>query len=139
MKKRLALLWTPLVLALAMALPASTAAATGVTFTLVNQHCYGAQGQDVYLRVRVQSSASSTATKLTIKSKSQYLSANKWHTFYRWPTDQTSFSAGGSSHQLDYSHTHEGNNDNNWRIVSTLKAYNGSHVLASKTFKSQAC
>lgn len=137
MKKQLALLWTPLVLALAMALPASTTAATGVTFSIVSQHCSGSSG--VYFRVKVQSSGSSTANKLTVKSKSQYKSGTKWHTYYQFALDQNSFTPDGHAHQADYSYTHDGMPQYEWRIVSTLKAYHGSTVLASKTFKSHAC
>ena len=126
-----------MVLALAFAAP--IAATTGYTFTIVDQHCYGAQNQDVYFRVRLTAAGSTSANKLTINSVSQYFSAGKWHKFYVWKQDKTSFTANGQPHSIDYSYSHEGTNANNWRIVSKLRAWNGTHVLASKTLKSLAC
>ena len=124
---------------LSLMLAGPTAATTGYTFVKVGQHCYGAQHQDVYLEVRLTAAASTTANKLTIDSQSQYFSAGKWHKFYVWSQNKTSFSANGQSHSIDYSYTHEGTNANNWRIVSTLRAWSGTHLLASKTLKSLAC
>jgi len=83
--------------------------------------------------------AATPANKLTISSKSQYLSGGKWHTYFRWAVDKTTFAPNGQAHSMDYSYTHEGTNQNDWRIVSTLKAWNGSAVLASKTLTSNAC
>ncbi|MEP7378912.1 MAG: hypothetical protein ABI725_05050 [Chloroflexota bacterium] len=139
MKKRLVLLWTPVVMALALTLAPVTAATTGYTFVKVDQHCYGAQGQNVYFRVRLTAAGSTAANKLTINSQSQYFSGAKWHKFYVWGQNKTTFTPNGQQHSIDYSYTHEGTNANNWRIVSKLRAWNGTHLLASKTLKSLAC
>lgn len=141
MKQRFALLWAPFVvaLALALALPASTMAANGYTFTVVNQHCYGSQGQNVYFRVRLTAAGSTMANRLTINSQSQYYSNGKWHKSYVWAQDKTTYSPNGQAHSIDYSYTHEGTNTYNWRIVSKLRAWSGTQLLASKTLKSQSC
>lgn len=139
MKKRLVLSWMALVMVLTLALAAPTAATTGFTFTIVDQHCYGAQGQNVYFRVKLTAAGSTSANKLTIKSQSQYFSGGKWHKFYSFTQDKTSFTPNGQAHSIDYSYTHEGTNQYNWRIVSKLRAWNGTHVLARKTLKSLAC
>jgi len=139
MAKRLVFLWTLAVVALEIVLPASTMAATGYTFTKVDQHCYGSQGQDVYLRVRLTAAGSTTANKLTINAKSQYFSGGKWRNSYTWKQNKTTFTPNGSSHSIDYSYTHEGNNTYNWRIVATLRAWHGTQQLASKTLTSLAC
>jgi hypothetical protein len=139
MKMRLVLLWMSVVATLALALAAPAAATTGFTFTVVNQHCYGAHGQDVYFRVKLTAAGSTSANKLTTNSQSQYFSGGKWHKFYTWKQDKMSYTANGQAHSIDYSYTHEGTNQNNWRIVSKLRAWNGTHLLASKTFKSLAC
>jgi hypothetical protein len=139
MKKRLALFSTSLLLAAALVLPASAAATTGYSMTIVNQYCYGGQNQDVYFRVKIVANGSTPANKLTIKSTSQYFSAGRWRASYHWAVNKTTYTANGQAHQLDYSYTHEGTNQYNWRIVSVLKAWNGTHVLASKTLKSHAC
>ena len=124
---------------LTLMLAAPAAATTGYTFVKVDQHCYGAQHQDVSLEVRLTAAGSTTANKLTIDSQSQYFSAGKWHKFYVWNQNKTSFTPNGQSHSIDYSYSHEGTNANNWRIVSKLRAWNGTHLLASKTIKSLAC
>lgn len=139
MKKRLVLLWTPVLLALALAMAPTTAATTGFTFTKVGQHCYGAQGQNVYLRVRLKAAGSTSANKLTIDSKSQYYNGGRWHKYYTFAQDKSTFVANGDPHSIDYSYTHEGTNQYNWRIVSKLRAWHGTQVLASKTIKSLAC
>jgi putative salt-induced outer membrane protein YdiY len=91
------------------------------------------------LEVRLQSAGSTSANKLTIDSKSQYYSGGKWHKYFVWGQNKTTFTANGSPHSIDYSYSHEGTNQHNWRIVSKLRAWNGSHLLASKTIKSLAC
>ena len=139
MKKRLVLVWAPMVMTLALMLAPTTAATTGYTFTKVNQHCYGAQGQDVSLEVRLVAAGSTMANKLTIDSQSQYFSGGKWHKFYVWAQNKTSFAPNGQQHSIDYSYDHTGTNQYNWRIVSKLRAWSGTHLLASKTIKSLAC
>lgn len=124
---------------LALMLAAPTAATTGYTFVKVNQHCYGAQGQDVYLRVKLTAAGTASANKLTIDSQSQYFSGGKWHKSYVWAQNKTTFTPNGQSHSIDYSYDHTGTNTYNWRIVSKLRAWNGTHLLASKTLKSLAC
>ena len=124
---------------LTLMLAAPVAATTGYTFVTVDQHCYGAQGQDVYFRVKLTAAGSTSANKLTINSQSQYFSAGKWHKFYVWNQNKVSFTPNGQAHSIDYSYTHEGTNANNWRIVSKLRAWNGTQLLASKTLKSVAC
>ncbi len=108
MKKRLVLSWMALVMVLTLALAAPTAATTGFTFTIVDQHCYGAQGQNVYFRVKLTAAGSTSANKLTIKSQSQYFSGGKWHKFYSFTQDKTSFTPNGQAHSIDYSYTSRG-------------------------------
>ena len=139
MKKRVALIWAPLVMGLALMLPPSTLAATGYTFTIVNQHCLSG-GHNPYIEVRLTAAGSTPANKLTIKSTSQYLSGGTWHNFYKWKTNTVKFTPNGQAHSIDYSYDHVNNSDSRkWRIVSALKAYQGKHVLASKTLTSKAC
>jgi hypothetical protein len=138
-KKRLALIWAPIVVCLALMLPSSTMAATGYTFKIVDQHCLSG-GHNIYFRVSLTAAGSTPANKLTIKSTSQYLSGGTWHNFYKWTTDKTTFTPNGQPHVIDYSYTHTDNSDpNKWRIKSVLKAWQGTHVLAHKTLTSKAC
>ena len=141
MKKRLALVWAPVVVCLAMMLPSSTLAATGYTFTVVEQHCItGGYGHNPSFRVRLIADGSTPASKLTIKSTSQYLSGGTWHNFYKWKTNKSTFTPNGQAHSIDYAYSHTNNSDTRkWRISSTLKAWQGTNVLSSKTLMSKAC
>jgi hypothetical protein len=137
MKKRLVLVWMPVILALAALLPSSTLAASGYAFKIVNQHCISG-GHNVYFRVSLTAASSSPATKLTIKSTSQYSSGGTWHNFHKWKTNKLAVTP--TSRVIDYSYTHQDNSDSRkWRITSVLKALQGTHVLASKTLTSKAC
>lgn len=139
MKRRLALVWAPLLMGLVLMLPTSTLAATGYTFTVVDQHCFGG-GHNISFEVRLTAAGSTTANKLTIKSTSQYLSAGKWHNFYKWKTNKDTFTPNGKAHSIDYSYYHQDNSSSHmWRIQSVLRAYHGKHILASKTLTSKAC
>ncbi len=139
MKKIIGLAWSIFALALLLALPASAAAASGYSAKIVDQHCISG-GHNIYFRVSLTAAGSTPATKLTIKSTSQYLSAGKWHSFYKWAANKSQFSPNGTAHSIDYSYTHQDNSDSRqWRIKSVLKAYNGSQVVYSKTLTSRAC
>lgn len=139
--KRLALLWVPVALGLALVLPTSTFAATGYTFAVVEQHCISTgHGHNPYFEVKLTAAGSTPANKLTIKSTSQYFSAGKWHNFYRWAVNKTQYTPNGQAHAIDYSYDHvDGSDTRQWRIKSVLKAWNGSTVLAHKTLTSRAC
>ena len=139
MRMRLAALLTPVVIGLALLMPASTAAAAGYTYQIVDQHCIGS-GHNIYFRVKLTAAGTTAANKLTIKSKSQYYAAGKWHSSYFWATDKSTFTKNGQAHSIDYSYTHTDNSDTRkWRIVSTLHAWNGTHSLSRKTLTSKAC
>ena len=86
-KRRLALIWAPIVVCLALMLPSSTLAATGYTFKIVDQHCLSG-GHNIYFRVSLTAAGTTAANKLTIKSTSQYLSGGTWHNFYKWASRQ---------------------------------------------------
>src|SRR5437868_6335143 len=60
LKKRLVLVWTAALMTLALVAAPTTAATTGFTFTKVDGHCFGAQGQNVYFRVRLTAAGSTS-------------------------------------------------------------------------------
>jgi hypothetical protein len=140
-RKRLAFGGATFAMALMLLLPAPTFAASGYTFTVVDQHCIpGGYGHNPYFRVKLTAAGSTAANKLTIKSTSQYFSGGKWHNFYKWKVDKTKFTPNGTAHSIDYSYDHvDGSDTRKWRIKSVLEALNGKHVLASKTLISKAC
>jgi hypothetical protein len=140
-KKRLALISAALGMALTMLLPSASFAATGYTFTIVDQKCEsGGHGHNPYFRVKLTAAGTTSANKLTIKSVSQYFSGGTWHTSYHWATNKSKFTPDGTAHSIDYSYNHyDAADTRQWRIKSTLKALQGKHVLASKTLTSKAC
>lgn len=139
MKRWTALLWSPLLLAVALALPATTVADGTYTFKVVDQHCI-AGGHNIYFRVSLTADGSTYATHLTIKSTSQYKSGGTWHDSYHWKINNSKFTKNGQSHTIDYSYTHTDNSSPyKWRIVSELKALEGQHYLASKILTSKPC
>ena len=128
-----------MLLAVALALPATTAADGTYTFKVVDQHCI-AGGHNIYFRVSLTADGSTYATKLTIKSTSQYKSGGTWHDSYHWKINKSKFTKNGQSHTIDYSYTHTDNSSPyKWRIVSELKALEGQHYLASKILTSKPC
>ena len=146
MKKRLAIVLAKVgpalalgVLLSALALPGTAAADSNGTFRVVSQHCISG-GHNIYFEVSGSSSASSYATKLTIKSTSQYFSGGSWHDYYHWKVDSYKFAKNGQPHTIDYAYSHtDDSSPYEWRIVSELKALEGQHYLAGKTLKSKAC
>jgi len=123
----------------ALMLPGTTTAATGYTASIVAQTCLSG-GHNIRSEVRLTAAGSTPANKLSIKSTSQYLSGGTWHNFYRWPSDRMSFKSNGQAHSIDYSYTHQDNSDpHHWRIVSVLRAWQGTHVLYTKKLTSKSC
>ncbi len=77
MRKRLALLWTMAVLASAMALPVTTAAAGGYSYRTVYNYCNGYQ---VNLKMKAIAAGHTPANSLTIDSWAQRRVNGYWQT-----------------------------------------------------------
>src|SRR4029077_15393265 len=106
-KLRIAGWLAPAVLALGLLAPTPTFAATGYTFTVVNQHCIpGGYGHNPSLEVKVTAAGSTPANQLTIKAVSQYLGGGTWHTFYKWKLNSEKYTPNGQPQTLDYSYYH---------------------------------
>ena len=136
MKKRLALLWTLLALAIAVALPATTAAASGYSYKTIYNYCSGNQ---VNLKMKNIAAGWTPANALTIESWAQRHLASGWQTVYTWNTAEYDFATNGNKHSLTAWRSYNGNNSYYFRILFRLRAWDGNQLLASSTFKSVKC
>jgi hypothetical protein len=135
MRKRFALLWTPVVLGLALMLPATTAASSGYTYKTVYNYC---DGYTAKLKMKDIAAGYTPANKLSIESWAQEKYGGSWHYVYTWNTAVYKFSANGSGHYLTTWRGYNGG-ANLARIVFRLRAWHGSSLLAQSTFHSVAC
>lgn len=137
MRKRLMLIWTPVVLALAIMLPATTAAAGGYTHQTVYNYCNGNQ---VNLKMKAMAAGWTPANSLTVDSWAQRKLSGGWQTVYIWNQVYYNFPANsGVQHTLTAFRSYNGNNSYFFRILFRLRAWHNNSVLASSTFKSVAC
>ena len=66
MKKRLAALWAPFVIGFVLLMPASTFAASGYTFAVIDQHCIpGGHGHNPYFEVRLTAAGSTPSSRMS--------------------------------------------------------------------------
>ena len=136
MRKRLTLLWTMAILASALALPATTAAANGYSYRTVYNYCNGYQ---VNLKMKAIAQGYTNANSLTIDSWAQRRVNGYWQTVYNWNQTYYNFPANGQRHSLTAWRSYNGNANYYFRIVFKLRAWRNNTVLATSTFKSVKC
>lgn len=136
MRKRFTLLWALVVLLIAVALPASTAAASGYTYKSVYNYCNGNQ---VNLKMKDMAAGWTPANSLTIDSWAQRKLAGGWQTVYTWNQVYYNFNANGQKHTLTAWRSYNGNSSYFFRILFQLRAWQGNNLLASSSFKSVSC
>jgi len=76
MRKRFALIWTLLVLSLALMLPATTAASSLGAIKITNQFC---KGTTAHVTFQVVKNANHYADKFTLTATGQGSNGGKWH------------------------------------------------------------
>jgi hypothetical protein len=136
MRKRLVLLWTPLLLGLVLLLPGSSLAANAYTYRTVYNYCDS--NYAVHFKARNIVSGASDANKLTIESWAQYKYFGSWHTDFHWKTAVSRFPIDGTTHSLTLSKTYSGG-DLHGRIVFRLRAWYNSTLFAEKLLNSVSC
>lgn len=136
MRKRFGLLFTLVVLGAALALPASTAAASGYSYRTVYNYCSGNQ---VNLKMKNIANGSTPANYLTIDSWAQRQTSSGWHTVYTWNQAYYSYNANGANHTLTAWRSYNGNNQYYFRLLFRLRAWHNNSLLASSSFKSVRC
>jgi hypothetical protein len=136
MRKRLMLFWTPVVLGLAIMLPATTAASGGYSYKTVYNYCNGNQ---VNLKMKSSAAGWTNANSLTIDSWAQRKLSSGWQSVYQWNQAYYNFPINGAKHTLTAWRTYNGNNSYYFRILFQLRAWHNNTLLASSSFKSVVC
>ena len=136
MRKRFALLWTLLVLAAALALPASTAAATYGKITFVSGYCSGAHTVNATFKLAKYSGF--YATHLTMQVKGQGYINGKWRTEDNIGTySKNVYTAGTASMKRSFWYNPGHNGDH--RILVIGKIWNGGSLIATGRAHSGFC
>ena len=137
MRTRLTLISTLIVLGVALALPASTAAAgTGFGYQVKYNYCDGAT---VRMKVKNIADGSANANKLTIDTWAQRKSNGTWKTIHRWDRAKYKYEIDGTRHWLTSWRSWQGTTSHRYRLVFRLRAWHNSTVLASVTLRSVKC
>ena len=137
MRRPSRLLFIPLVLAAAMALPASTAATAGYTNVVINNYC---DGSDIVLKMTTKAAGYTPANKLTIESWAQKKFPSGWRNIRTWPARVANFAANGHNHSLTLSRTWTiPDASTYYRLKYRLRAWHGTELLNSKTFLGFKC
>jgi hypothetical protein len=136
MRKPFALLFTPVVVALALLLPASVAAAPGFPVKTIYNYC---DGQQVNLKMRITARGYTNANKLTIASWAQRKLSSGWQTVYRWDKAVYKYEKNGNKHSLTAWRSYNGTRSHKFRIVFRLRAWNNRNLLDSTLFRSVRC
>jgi hypothetical protein len=136
MRRRLTILWTPLVLLIALAVPATVAAGSGYQYQTVWNYCSAGQAN---LKMRNIAQGSTPANKLTIDAWAQRRVSGTWRTVHTWSRSVTTFSANGQKHTLTVARSYSRTSAQYVRIVFRLRAWQGNSVLADGSFKSIKC
>lgn len=120
---------------------AVTPAASGYTYRVLANYCYGTNGNSVYFKVKETAKGWTPADGLTINSTAQYRNPGSftWHTVYVWPRADYGFSDNGQNHWQTLWRGYVGNNSRYFRISMTLRVWEGNSVLATKTLSSISC
>ena len=136
MRKRLMLLWTPMVLMLALALPASTSAATLGKIKSTDTWCTGSNTVNATFKLTKYSGFHATKLSMTIKGQGFY--GGRWHTEMNIGTWSVKINTYGGWYYKDsfyYTPGHAGSH----RIMATGKIWEGRYVEATGTTYSRSC
>jgi hypothetical protein len=136
MRKRLALLFAPVVIVTALIMPAATSAATAYPVKTIYNYC---DGNTVHLKMRITARGYTNANKLTIDSWAQRKVSTGWQTVYEWKRAVYTFEINGDRHSLTSSRSYHGTATHDFRIVFRLRALHNRNVLFSTVFRSVAC
>ena len=138
MRRLSRLLFIPLVLTAALALPASTAATAGYTNVVINNYCDDASA---VLKMKTKAAGYTPANRLTIESWVQRKFPSGWRSIHAWPIKAVNFAANGDNHSLTLSRTHTLPDKVFYyhRIKFRLRAWHGTELLASSKFIGHKC
>jgi hypothetical protein len=137
MRKRLMLLWTPVVLAMALLLPSSTLATSYGNISRVSQYC---SGQDqINATFKLTKFSGFYAYKLTITFKGQEYYGGSWHSVYNIGTSSKIVDTFGKA-SFSRSAWYNPANGYHGRLLAIGKIWDSnSHVLATGKSTSGYC
>jgi len=136
MRRRLALVFTPVVIALALMMPASTLATGGIFYSIYKDTCTDYPSN--IMRIKFYTDGSTSANKFTMDSKGQTKVGGTWQTYSMWSTKTKTFPAHTAS-QMFLEREYKGDAFSTNRLVFTMKAWHNSTLLYSEKFKSVPC
>jgi hypothetical protein len=140
MPRRLALLWTPLVLAVAFMMPGTAAGAEpGFRYSVIYNYCGGDKDETVFFKVKQTADGSTTANLLTIDGKAQRRIHGSWQTVHTWDRQRYEFTADGNTHWQKVWRSYVGNDFYWFRIVFKLRFWHNANLLALATIHSVRC
>jgi hypothetical protein len=135
-RKRFALLWMLLVIGAAMALPASTLAATPGSIGFTSGYCSGANTVNATFKLVKYNGF--YATKLTMTAKGQGYHNGAWRTEYNigtWTKSVNTSARATMIRELWYDPNHNGRH----RILVVGRIWNGSLLVGSGKARSGWC
>jgi hypothetical protein len=136
MRKRLALLWMPIVLLLALMLPATTAAASYGAINFVNGYCSG--GNTVHATFKMSKYSGFYANSLSISVKGQGFYNGGWHNELNigtWYKNINTYGSTSFTKSFYFIPGHSGSH----RILATGRIWNGGYLVASGKTSSGYC
>jgi len=140
MRRRALLVWTTVVLGLALLLPTSAMAGSKYTWAIQDNYC---DGPTVHFTVTWWASGASNANKLTINSAVFRPRMGHWWLKYRFPEKTKTFPINGQTHSITVARTYSATHKP-IKIGFTLEAWHhnsdGSDtILARRTPFSVVC
>ena len=136
MRRRFVLLWTLLVLVLALMVPATTAAATFGKIKNTNTYCTGANTVHATFKLTKYSGFYATKLSMTIKGQGYY--GGRWHTELNIGTYSARANTYAGYYFKDSFYFFPGHSGTH-RILAVGKIWNGSHLVASGSTYSLRC
>lgn len=138
MRRRLTLASTFIAILLALTLPASTLAYSGISYSKEVNTC---AGLDVHFTVKFWAAGNTNATKLTVDSWAQRdANDGAWKTVKTWTRHTYSFAINGHTHSVTGSLVYKGKvNYYRYRIQMHLQAWHNSTRLKQYTVTSIHC
>ena len=137
MRIRFALICTLGILGVALALPATTLGAeSGYKYKVVYNYC---DGKTVHFKIKNIAEGSTPANKLTIESWAQKRVNGSWRFVHTWDRAKYKFTPDGDRHWLISWRQYNGVPGSKFRILTRLRVWDDSDLLASVNVSSVSC
>lgn len=145
MRKRLAMLWLPCALLLALALPGPALAAPKFGYTIEQDVCTAGAGKFGFghgvVRVRVAEFGNSGANRFTYLARVWHrnLHGTDWSAEYAWPNYERTFPDNGESYWSSRGFSYDPKHNTYHRIVVRVRAWHNDTLLFSQAVYGAIC